>query len=208
MVLGWRYSHFVQRGSVLPKIAVHRTPEGVQMFAARPGWKDVALLLMIMFFLTLFLFLLIFDPLRNQKQFTAVGGILTMGGALAEYGRRYLRQRRLDYASLIVRPWPIRLGATVTAKFQSKPLSLVRASLVCAEEVRTSAGKYESVNRALRYQLDLDPALKDSWEFDIPHEALPSFSVKSNKIQWMVKTVLDGECVADFELLVVPQVKK
>jgi hypothetical protein len=78
---------------------------------------------------------------------------------------------------------------------------------VCVEEARLSTGKYEEVKHALRLQLDLD-ASTGVWTFDIPQEGLPSLAVKSNKVQWMVKTVPEGECVADFELIVVPQVAK
>lgn len=207
MVLGFRYSHHLHRGSVLPRIAVTRTPDGMQLLAARPGWKDVALLIMLISFLTLFLWFLISDPLRNRRQADAVSGILFAAGMLSEYGRRYLRQRRLEYATLVVRPWPIRLGQTVTTKFRSKPLTLVSAKLVCVEEARVSRGKYETVKHATRLELDFD-ASTDQWTFDIPREGLPSLAVGSNKVQWMVKTMLEGECVADFELLVVPQVAK
>lgn len=209
MVLGIRMTHTAHRGSVLPPIAASQMRGGTRLIVARTSWKDLVVLFFIFMFLTLFVGMLATGVVSKGRELQAYLGIATMAGGLLELGRRYLRQRRIQSAAIVVRPWPLRLGENVTATFSSRLRgSSVVAKLLCIEETRHSMGKYETVKHASRFELDIDTS-DDEWAFFIPVSGLPSLTVRSNKVQWIVRATISTEgqeIQADFELLVVPEV--
>jgi hypothetical protein len=224
MVLGFRLSHRRHRGSVLPRVPVQRTPQGTRVVAEVTGWKDA---LGFWFLATLFIGVAILvvavtkSPSRQLEFFLSLAG---SGVLVAETGRRYFRQRRLERATLLVRPWPLRLGDRATVGFENRlkknaAVEMVSARLVCIEEAVVSSGRDQAVQREIRFEVALDTTaartdgrtVRDEWQFEIPDTGLPSFAVKSNKIQWRVETITacaGTPVTAEFELLIIPEVAR
>jgi hypothetical protein len=149
----------------------------------------------------LFLMWALAPGLHPNKQMRAATSAVSFALMAWPLARVYFRQRRLKHATLTVRPWPIRLGDRVETTFHSIPAAPVTAKLVCVEEATISGGKYEEKKHSVRFEQDLQ-----SWDFEIPRFGIPSFAVKSNRVRWVVRTVIDGDITADFELLVIPEV--
>lgn len=198
MVLGFRLTHGLHRGSVLPKIAGQRTRGGMKLSAAKPKKSEM---IIAGSFALLFLVWALWPGLHPNKQIEAAGAAVSFALTALPLARVYFRQRRLRHATLTVRPWPIRLGDHVETTFRSIPALPVAARLVCVEEATISSGKYEEKKHSVRFEQELQ-----SWDFEIPRFGIPSFAVKSNRVRWLVRTVIDGEITADFELLVIPEI--
>jgi len=136
---------------------------------------------------------------------------------------QYLIRRRLKRASLLVRPWPIRLGDEIEVKFRAtlrnaSPVTAIAAKLECVEEATKGSGRYKEVKRETLLSIDLPaPVVKaagerkvtESWKVAIPASSPPSLTIPSNTVRWLLKTAItteDVEVPATFELLVVPEV--
>jgi hypothetical protein len=131
----------------------------------------------------------------------------------------YLRRRRLFKGTLLVRPWPIRLGGEITMKYRamlkkSAPVSSLAAKLQCAEDVTIGRGKYQQKKIAPLYELELQCSkherrvVEEEWTFAIPPTLPPSFEVPCNAVRWRLTTMLTTsgvEIPADFTLLVIPE---
>ena len=187
-------SYRLHRGSVLPRVDVKRTAEGTLVHALRPTSGEVGELVLVGIALLIFL----------GAAFAPKGGVLAQGFRALNAGAvlmtflamlaHYLRRRRLFKGTLLVRPWPIRLGGEVTVKYRamlkkSATVSSLTAKLQCAEEVVIG--------------------IEEEWTIPIPPTLPPSFEVPSNAVRWRLTTVLttsSGDVPADFTLLVIPEV--
>jgi hypothetical protein len=145
------------------------------------------------------------------------GGVL-MGflGMLSHYRRR----RRLFKGTLLVRPWPIRLGGEVTLKYRamlkkSAPISSLVAKLRCAEDVTIGSGRYQEKKSAPLFELELQCSnherrvVEEEWTVAIPPTHPPSFEVPGNSVRWGLTTMLTTsgvEIPAEFTLVVIPEV--
>ena len=188
------------------------------------GWKGALGFWSFATFFIAFAVFIVAMATNASRQLEALLSLAGGGALVAEMGRRYFRQRRLERATLLVRPWPLRLGQRATVRFEKRlkkhaAVDAVSARLVCIEEAVASSGRHQTVKREIRFELPLETSaariegrtVRDEWQFEIPHTELPSFAVKSNKIQWRVETIT--ECggtpvAADFELLVIPEVAR
>lgn len=208
----------------MPRIPVQRTAHGTRVVAEVTGWKD-ALGFWFLASLLLGVAILVVAVASNPgRQLEALLSLAGGGVFVAEMGRRYFRQRRLERATLLVRPWPLRLGESATVRFEKRlkkhaAVDAVSARLICIEETVTSSGRDQAVKREIRFELPLDTTaaridgrtVRDEWHFEIPDTGLPSFAVKSNKIQWRVETITEcggAPVEAGFELLVIPEVAR
>ena len=223
MVLGFRYSHRRHRGSVLPRIQVARSSDGVRVLAAPPGRKDAVMLGCLVAMLVGLVLVIVFVA-HPSRQLSGAFSTLVIAAGVVEMGRQYFRKRRLLKATLLVRPWPLRLGQRATVRFEkrlrgSTRVDSVRARFTCTEEVIVSSGRDMETLQATLHEIPLDTSaarihpgrVEDEWEIEIPAAGLPSFTAKSNRILWRVQTVTRTEGVdvnADFEVLVVPEVVK
>lgn len=224
MVLGMQLTHRWHRGSVLPRVPLERSAEGVRVIAATTGWKDALNFWVPAVFLALFIAVIVVFATGRARQLQGVLAIGFAGVGLAEIGRRYFRQRRLQRATLLVRRWPLRLGERTEVRFAKRlkknaAVDRVTARLACVEEATLSSGRYQEVRRAVRYERPLDTSraiiepgsVRDEWTLEIPADAVPSFAAKSNQVRWLVEaiTASDGvDVAAEFELVVIPEVAR
>jgi hypothetical protein len=219
MVLGFRYTHNRHRGSVLPKIPLQHSREGVRVVASPPGRKEAVMAGCLIAMMTGLILVLIFVAHPSRQ----VGGIIptfAIGVGVFELLRKDYVKRKMQRATLLVRPWPLRLGQTATLTFEKRlrraaTVDALTARFVLFEETKASAGKYESTAKEIRREmpLDCDAATRQpghvsaQWTVEIPASGLPSFTVKSNRVVWQIETrtrTQGIEVPADFELLVVP----
>ena len=221
MVLGFRFTHGRHRGSVLPRIPLIHARDGVRVLAAPPGWKEAAGLGCLVAMLVGLVLIIVFVAHPSRRLDGALSTFV-IGAGVFEMARQYFRKRRLRQATLLVRPWPLRLGQRATVRFEKQlrrkaSAESLRARLTCVEDATVSGGRYQEVLTATRHETELDTSsariepgrIEDAWEIEIPATGLPSFTAKSNRILWRVQTVTRTEGVdvnADFELLVVPEV--
>ena len=210
----------LHRGSVLPRVDVRRTAEGTLVHAQRPTSADVKELVLYGIGCLMFLGAALVSKggLAAQlfRALNAAGVLFGFLGMLAHY----LRRRRLFRATLLVRPWPIRLGGDVTMRYRamlkkSAPVSSLVAKLRCSEEVIIGGGKHLEKKGSALYELDLQCSaherrvVEEEWTVPIPPTVPPSFEVPCNAVRWRVTTMLTTEGVevpADFTLLVIPEV--
>lgn len=210
----------LHRGSVLPRVDVKHTAEGMVVHAARPTSSDVGELVLygIGFLMFLAAALVSKGGLAAQlfRALNAGGVLFGFLGMLAHY----LRRRRLFRGTLLVRPWPIRLGGDVTLKYRamlkkSATVSSLTAKLQCVEDVIIGRGKYLEKKSGALYELDLQCSkherrvVEEEWTIPIPPTLPPSFDVPCNAVRWRLTTVLTTsgvEVPADFALLVIPEI--
>jgi hypothetical protein len=209
----------LHRGSVLPRVDVKHTAEGMVVHAARPTRGDVGELVLYGIAFLMFLGAALVPAGIAAQLFRALnaGGVfLGFLGMLAHY----LRRRRLYRATLLVRPWPIRLGGDVTLKYRamlkkSVTVSSLTAKLQCAEEVIIGGGKSVQKKSGALYELELQCSkherrvVEEEWTIPIPPTLPPSFDVPCNAVRWRLTTVLTTsgvEVPADFALLVIPEI--
>jgi len=208
----------LHRGSVLPRVAVKHTAEGTVVQAPRPTASDVGQLV-----LYGIAFLMFLGAALMSKGGAALFRGLNAGGGLMGFLAmlsHYLRRRRLFRGTLLVRPWPIRLGGEVTMKYRamlkkSAPVSSLAAKLLCVEEVIIGGGRDVQKKSGALYELDLQCSkherriVEEEWTFTLPPTLPPSFEVKCNYVRWRLATVLTTSGVdvpADFALLVIPEI--
>lgn len=220
MILGFRYSHHRHRGSVLPPIPIERADGGVRVLAPRPSWKEGCAFWVLVAMIVGLVLMLVFVAHPSRRLGGAISTV-TLSFGIAEMGRRYYTQRRIHRATLLVDPWPLRLGERATVRFEKHlrnraGIEGVTGRFVCREEATRSGGRHQEIRHSIRHEVVLDTShahieqgrVVDGWEIEIPRSALPSFTVKSNKVQWRIetKTRSNGvEISADFELLVIPE---
>ena len=207
-------------GSVLPRIATTPTAEGTRLTVMGAGSRQVWRLV----YYAAIVILMVACPFAVHKTSQgirawtfAVSVALMFSAALTEY----LRWRRMRRATLVVRPWPIKFGAPVEARFRifmraGAPVSSLSAKVECVEEVMIGMGQDAGHKRSTRYETALDCVhqsdrrhLTATWTFVVPEEQPQSLAVPSNKVTWrLVATVnTDGvDMPVTFELLVVPEV--
>ena len=209
----------LHRGSVLPQIETSRTVGGtyVRAFQTPGGMREVLL------YGFAFVSVLSVAFLPKGGVLSHVALLVQAAGFFAAFFgllTTYLRRRRLFRATLLVRPWPIRLGATVEARFRamvhrSAPISTLTAKLRCAEEITIGYGRDEVKRSAVAYEFELPCSkqerqiVEESWTFTIPTNLPASFVVPSNRLEWRVNATLTTKGVdvpADFLLLVIPEV--
>lgn len=208
----------LHRGSVLPRVDVKHTAEGTVVHALRPTSKDVTELVLFGIAFLMFLGAALFSRGAAQlfRALNAGGVFLGFLGMLSHY----LRRRRLFKGTLLVRPWPIRLGGEVTMKYRamlkkSAPVSSLAAKLQCAEEVIIGTGRSVVKKNVPLYELDLQCSkherrvVEEEWTVTFPPTLPSSFEVPCNYVRWRLTTVLTTAGVdvpADFTLLVIPEV--
>ena len=223
MVLGFRISHRRHRGSVLPRIPLAHSRDGVRVLAAPPGWKEAVGLGCLVAMLVGLVLIIVFVA-HPSRQLSGALSTFALAAGVVEMGRQYFRKRRLRQATLLVRPWPLRLGQRATVRFEKQlrrkaSVESLRARFTCIEEATLSQGRYQEVLTETRHEAPLDTTdariepghIQDAWEIDVPVTGLPSFTAKSNRILWRVQTVTRTEGIdvnADFELLVLPEIVK
>ena len=221
MVLGFRIRHRRHHGSVLPRIPVTHSRDGVRVLAAPPGWKEGVGLGCLVAMLVGLVLIIVFVAHPSRRLDGALSTFVLAAG-VAGMGRQYFRKRRLRQATLLVRPWPLRLGQRATVRFEKQlrrkaSVQSLRARFTCVEEATASSGRDQEVLTARLHEAALDTAaasiepghVEDAWEIEIPPTGLPSFTAKSNRILWRVQTVTRTEGIdvnADFELLVLPEI--
>jgi len=209
----------LHRGSVLPTIPTKRRDGQTVLTATRTSWKEVAVLLFLVAGVAANARFALMDTLdltdRMESAFSCVGALL---GAIA-LRFEYKRRSPLRAASLRFRSWPIRLDEEITVQLRASlrkraEISQVLAKVACCEEVTN----LRTFKNAIRYEAEAPPSSQDiqgshvtaEWTFRIPAYEPPSLVVPLNAMRWrflitIIKT--DGDDVlADFELLVVPEV--
>ena len=206
-----RVTHRYHRGSVLPKIAATRTPDGgAQLFAARASTRDVLIGILAGLGGVFSLWAAIYGELdlgrAIQSAMSAVIGL----GAFFHLMKSYRQRRRLHHAALWVRPWPLRLGDSASAELHvvvEGNAPDVAASVQCMEHITYSQGKYSRTQSTSLFSMML-PA-QHEWSFTLPAKYPPSLQVESNEVRWHLSTVVrdgDVEIPVSFELLVIPEV--
>jgi hypothetical protein len=209
---------------VLPRIATQNRADGVRLSAALLTRRELLGFWFLLLFVVAMLVLIVMVAANAARMIEGVVSILLTSGFLFESGRRFLRQRRLRSASLLVPEWPLRLGQRTTVRFEKQlkdgaVAERLHAKLTCTEEIVASSGRDQKKRNAIRYQTELDTSrarirsgrITDEWEIAIPADGVPSFSVTSNAIRWRVETIAETagvDVAADFELLVVPEVDR
>ena len=198
MVFGMRITHSRHAGSVLPMIATRPAREGVRLGGGASDPSDImavifAVLAVILLYLRVYFY-----------------GILMALTAVATVGI-YLKSRRMKSASIFVRPWPLRLGEQFSVKFTSglHP-TFVNATLECVEESTKSTGDFRERKQYSRFESTGIKGEDFEWTFEIPPDGIPSFSVDSNKVRWLLKLVVATstfEQPLEFEILVLPEVR-
>ena len=206
--------------SVLPRIAVTPTAEGTRLTVvgagSRQAWQLVYYASLAA--IAVAMPILAHKVSQGMRSFALAISLAAMfSAALTEY----LRRRRLRRATLVVRPWPIKFGAPVEARFRifmrsGAPVSSLAAKVECVEEVTIGTGRDASHKRSTRYEAALDCVhqsdrrhMTATWNFAVPEEYPQSLAVPSNKVTWrLIATVsTDGvDIPVTFELLVVPEV--
>jgi hypothetical protein len=223
MAFGLRLTHRLHRGSVLPRMRkASRTDDGFCIVAGGDRLKNAAVFWSLVAFLLMCAALItVAHDLVQGAAYLVIVGVGT-ASVLGEMARRHFRQLNLRRATLVVRPWPLRLGGTATARFdkrlrQRAKIDSLSATLVCVEETIRSGGRDQTISRQRTVEIPLDTSnarigewrIVDDWKLEIPRHALPSFSVKSNSVKWLIETTTCTSGVdigAEFELHVVPEV--
>jgi hypothetical protein len=211
------------RGSILPKIAGTPTPHGMRVVVDRTGTGElVSWGCAIVAFLAGGA-LVVADLLGKHPKIGSDISFVTVAiGLIAALQQVYLR-RRFRKGSLLVTPWPVRLGSHVEAElraFVRGEEAAPSARIECVEEAVSGKGtRYEQKKTATIYSCDLPPAelqwnksmLHAKWSFDIPASGPSSFDAPGQRLAWQVAARIPtgaGETAVEFPLLVVPEVVK
>ena len=210
MVFGFQLTHPQHRGSVLPRVATSRAAGGAKIQLRPPTRGELAMLVLLCLCSAFLIGILLSSRWLNQSPMRFITGLIIVVAGTAGYAAQYVRKHRARSASITVAPWPLKLGddAVVTFSSAHRGASLA-AKLVCIEEAKRSSGKYEERKVALRFEAEID-ARAPQWKLHIPEHELPSFSVKSNAVRWLLRVAIshDGrETPAEFELVVLPEVR-
>ena len=213
-------AHRLHEGSVLPRVDVQRTAWGTFVRAVGPTADDVMGL--VLYGIALLIFIAAALVPRGSVTSHAVrvanaGGVFMLFlGMLTQF----LKRRRLFRGTLLVHPWPIRLGDNVKVNFRamlkkSAPVSSLTAKLQCTEHVRIGYGREQAKKSAVIHEVDLPCSkqerriVEEEWTFAIPPALPPSLDVHDSRIEWRVAAALTTagvEIPADFVLLVIPEV--
>ena len=208
------------RGSVLPRIDVERTKEGVLLRASRPGAAYVREL--VLYGIAFLIFLAVaFVPrggtLGQIARLLNAVGIFNLFLAMLT---GFLRSRRIFKATILLRSWPLRLGDNVDATFRAMlrkgaQVTSLNAKLQCTEHVTIGHGREQTKRSSVVYELDLlctsapRRIVEESWSLPIAASLPASFVVPHNRVEWRVVATLtteDVEIPAEFTLLVIPEV--
>jgi hypothetical protein len=195
-----RITHRYHRGSVLPKIDAQLTPDGgAQILAARASTKDIVIATLAGIGGAVSVWAAVWGELDVASAIES--GISAFLGLslFAVFMKSYLERRRLHHAALLIRPWPLRLGETATARLHV----VVDGG---TETTVRSQGKYADTTTTSLYSALL-PA-QTEWTFTLPIYSPPSLSVESNEVSWELNTIVrhnDVEIPVSFELLVIPE---
>ena len=205
-----RITHRYHQGSVLPKIDAQPTPDGgAQILAARASVKDVVIGVLVAIGGAFSIWAAVWGELDAGRAIRAGTSAVVALGLGALLIKSYLDRRRLHHAALLIRPWPLRLGETATARLHvvvEGGAPDVAASIQCKEKVVRGQGKYSSTRETSLYSMRL-PAQAE-WAFTLPTYSPPSLSVKSNVVSWELSTIVrdnDVDIPISFELLVIPE---
>lgn len=208
------------KGSVLPRVAGTRTPQGQMLVIDRTKWHHAATLYLLVALLVTVLAIGFLRLRRAPNDFRTVSRLIAAASVFAAAFIPLWRIRHLRRAFLLVRPWPLRFGDEARAElrvYAKKHASSVAGRLACIEQAKKDTGtKYESTKSALLYAIDLPTAtlreerkvLRAEWTFTVPEGLPPSFATRSHKIQWLLDatvTTEDSEIPVHFELIVIPE---
>jgi hypothetical protein len=215
-----RGEHAPYFGSVLPRIAATPGSEGTRLTVAGAGSRDVWRLV---YYAAMAVLAVSIPVLRHKiaqgTRAFVLGFTIAMMFTAALH--EYLRWHRLRRATLVVRPWPIKFGSPVEARFRifmrdAAPVSALAAKVECTEEVVIGIGQDAKHRRSTRYQADLDCVhqsdrrrITAAWTFIVPEEYPQSLAVPSNKVTWRLTVTVTTDAVkipVAFDLLVVPEV--
>ncbi len=209
-------------GPPLPRISTHRTAEGTLLATVGAEWRDLREQILVSIAFLVCMTAVVVGGLQNRIELRPFLLGLSALTILIVGLQRYLAKRRLLRATLLVHPWPIRLGDEVEVRFRATlrkaaPDSVLTANLECAEEVTSGSGRNTRNRRAALYEIDLQSSqrlidgrkLSHLWRFTVPDGLPPSFCVPSNAVRWLLSATITTEHVqvpAVFELLVLPEV--
>lgn len=216
----WAWMHGYHVRSVLPRIAGTRSPAGMRVTIDRTGQGELVSWGCAIAVFTFGMVLVAYDLVRPHPQFGSDIALVSAGVGLIAAVRQVFVRRRFRKGTLLVNPWPIRLGSHVTAElhaFVKGEEAAPSARLECIEEAVTRSSRQEVRKTATIYSCDLPPAaekwnrtkLNASWTFDVPTQYPSSFAIRGKQLQWRVVTRIPtnlGETSAEFPLLVVPEV--
>jgi hypothetical protein len=211
-------------GSVLPRIAGKRIGNEMRLTIDRTGTAEMWGMgcgFAIFFFGVI---LALNDLIHGGKNAGSDIQMLLLGGALYAALMKIVQRRRFRKGTLILRPWPIRLGTEVDAKLNAfvrneASVTQVGATIECIEEATKGMGKNKERKASPVFSLDLPPSprhrnrkvLSAAWTFNLPPECPASFQVRGKRLQWRLVTTIPtdaGETSAAFDLLVVPEVAR
>jgi len=225
----WAWTHGYHAGSVLPRIPGRATGNGFNVTIDRTGGGEVASWGCVAVVLIGGLLLVADDIRRPHPRIGSDLAFLSFAiGALAAMHHVFVR-RRFRKGTLHVTPWPLRLGSRVNAElnaFVAGEQQAPSARLECVEQaISGRKTRYEAGKIATMFSIDLSPAslqwtktkLHAAWSFEIPRDGVPSFHIRDREllevherlVEWRVVATIPtsaGESVAEFPLLVVPEI--
>ncbi len=211
-------------GSVLPRISGTRIGHEMRLTVDRTGTAEMWGMGCGFAVLFVGVTLALMDLIHGGKNAGNDIQMLFLGGALYAAFTKIVQRRRFRKGTLILRPWPIRLGSDVDAKLNAfvrneAAVTRVGATIECIEEATKGTGKYQERKASTVFSLNLPPSarqrnrkvLSAAWTFNIPAECPASFQVRGKRLRWRLVTTIPtdvGETSAEFELLVIPEVAR